>query len=92
MARTLNFTLTDQQALFIEEELAAGRAQNAGEVVRRGLELARRERELHEAKLTRLREEIGLALDEVERGETLDVTVDTVFDELMDERRQDSAR
>jgi hypothetical protein len=57
-----------------------------------GLELARRERELHEAKLARLREEIRLALDEVERGEILDVTVDAMFDELMDERRQSSAR
>ena len=92
MVRTLNFTLTDQQAIFIDQELAAGRAQNASEIVRHGLELARRERELHEAKLARLREEIGLALDQVERGETLDVTVDAVFGELMDERRQSLAR
>jgi antitoxin ParD1/3/4 len=92
MVRTLNFTLTDQQAIFIDEELAAGRAQNASEIVRHGLELVRRERELHEAKLARLRQEIRLALDEVERGETLDVTVDAVFDELMAERRQSSAR
>ena len=55
-------------------------------------ELVRRERELHAAKLARLREEVRLALDEVERGEILDVTVDAVFDELMDERRQFSAR
>jgi len=52
----------------------------------------RRERELHAAKLARLRQEVGLALDEVERGETLDLTVDMVFDELMDGRRQSSAQ
>ncbi|MDX6751212.1 type II toxin-antitoxin system ParD family antitoxin [Geminicoccaceae bacterium 1502E] len=88
MARTLNFTLTDQQAAFIEEELQAGRARNASEIVRRGLELARRERELHEARLARLREEVQLAVAEAERGELLDVTVDALFDEVMEERRQ----
>ncbi len=66
---TQNVVLTDQQAAFIETMVAAGKYQNASEVVREGLRLIEQRETDNAVKLNELREAIQLGLDSFERGE-----------------------
>lgn len=80
MPRTVNVYLSDPQASWVEAEIAAGRAQTASEVLRHAIELARRDRELHEARLDRLRRKIGAGLDELDAGLVSTRSVNEIFD------------
>jgi antitoxin ParD1/3/4 len=87
MGRTINVYLSERHSTFLADELASGRAQNATEVVRRGLELALRERELHEAKLMRLRQEVGAGLTELDKGEVHESSAEEVLAAARELRR-----
>lgn len=70
---TRNVNLTDVQNRFVGAAVAAGRYQNASEVVREGLRLLERREREDEARLARLRALIGEADAAVTRGETIAV-------------------
>lgn len=70
---TRNVNLTEHQDQFVGEVLAAGRYQNASEVVRDGLRLLERREREDAAKLARLRVAVEEAEGAVARGEYEDV-------------------
>lgn len=90
MPRTVNVHLSDPQASWVEAEIAAGRAQTASEVLRHAIELVRRDRELHEACLDRLRHEVDSGLDELDAGLVSTRSVSEIFDSSLTQRRPDT--
>lgn len=70
--RAFNVTLSNRHRAYIDRQLADGRSQNASEVVRKALELAIRDQEIHEAKLASLRQVLAAADAEIDRGEAQD--------------------
>ena len=80
---TRNINLTDHFDRFIEAGVAAGRYQNASEVVRAALRLLEQQEAEHAEKLKRLREAIQVGLDASARGEVIEVEdLDAFMDEL----------
>jgi antitoxin ParD1/3/4 len=71
---TRNVNLTPALDQFVEHQVRTGVFQNASEVVRAGLRLLEREAEEHQLKLARLRVEIRVGLDQLDRGEGIEVT------------------
>ena len=66
---TRNVVLTDKQALFVGELVAAGRYQNASEVLRDGLRLLEDQVERRKAELADIQTGVLNGLDQIERGE-----------------------
>jgi antitoxin ParD1/3/4 len=79
---TRNISLTQTLDQYIEERVRSGAFQNASEVVREGLRLLKKQEDEHQAKLERLRAAIQVGLDEIERGEYVDVEWDDLDDWL----------
>ena len=80
---TRNVNLTETLDRFVEETVASGDFQNASEVVRESLRLLKRQRDEDAAKLARLRAEIQIGIDEIERGEGEIIDdIDKWFDEF----------
>ena len=65
---TRNVVLTDHQAQFVEQLVAAGRYQNASEVLREGLRLVETREVESAARLLALREAVRVGLDDIEAG------------------------
>lgn len=65
---TRNVVLTDHQAQFVEQLVAAGRYQNASEVLREGLRLVETREAEAAARLHALREAVRVGLDDIEAG------------------------
>jgi len=65
---TRNVVVTDHQAAFIEHMVAAGRYQNASEVLREGLRMVEQREAENAAKLKALREAIQEGIDDMEAG------------------------
>ena len=65
---TRNVVLTDHQAQFVEQLVAAGRYKNASEVLREGLRLVEAREAESAARLHALREAVGVGLDDIEAG------------------------
>ncbi len=65
--------LTDEQDRFVGEALAAGRYQNASELVREGLRLLERREQEDDARLERLRSAVSEGDAALTRGEHEDV-------------------
>lgn len=65
----MNVSLTRQLQGFIEKRVRTGKYQTASEVVREGLRLLEDRDAERAMRLRRLREEIQVGLDQVERGE-----------------------
>lgn len=70
---TRNISLTEMLDRFVEDRVESGAYQNASEVVRAGLRLLQEQTDAHQAKLARLRAAIQVGLDEIERGEAVEV-------------------
>ena len=66
---TRNVVLTDQQEVFVGELVAAGRYQNASEVLRDGLRLLEDKIQRREAELAAIQAGVIAGYDQVERGE-----------------------
>jgi antitoxin ParD1/3/4 len=80
---TRNVSLTDALDQFVEDQVQSGSFQNASEVVRAGLRLLKRDAEEHERKLARLKAAVQEGLDELDRGEGIEVDdLGAYFDEL----------
>jgi antitoxin ParD1/3/4 len=65
---TMNVSLSEELAAFVEEEVASGEYGTASEVVRDGLRQMRRERAMRKEKLAILRREVRRGLDDVHAG------------------------
>ncbi len=65
---TRNVVLTDRQASFVEDMVAAGRYQNASEVLREGLRLVERQVSEDEMRLVALREAVQVGMADIEAG------------------------
>ena len=70
---TRNINLTDHLDRFIEAEVGSGRYGNASEVVRDGLRLIERRKQEDRAKLKWLRGAVKEGLDQIDRGEGLEL-------------------
>jgi antitoxin ParD1/3/4 len=70
---TRNISLTAEQDAFIEKIVKAGEYQNASEAVRDALRMLQQRRREDELKLKALRAHIKAALDDVERGDFVEV-------------------
>jgi len=65
---TRNVVVTDHQASFIEQMVAAGRYQNASEVLREGLRMVEQREAENAARLKALREAVQAGIDDIEAG------------------------
>jgi antitoxin ParD1/3/4 len=65
---TMNVSLSDEFAAFVEGEIASGEYSSASEVVRDGLRLLRREKAAHNEKILILRREVGVGVDQARSG------------------------
>jgi antitoxin ParD1/3/4 len=83
----MNVSLTDELEKFVTEEVERGRYRSQSEVVRAGLRLLWDRRRSLEARLERLRGQVGEGLEEALRGELVDGK--EVFDRIL---RRSSAR
>jgi antitoxin ParD1/3/4 len=79
---TMNVSLPQALAEFVEKEVASGNYSTASEVVRDGLRMLREERAIYEEKLAVLRREIQVGVDEVRAGQFSDRTVMEILAEI----------
>ena len=81
---TRNISLTRQLDDYVEERVASGAYQNASEVVRAGLRSLSRDEAEHALKLEQLKATIQIGVDELNRGEGIEVTdVSTWLEDLV---------
>ena len=71
---TRNVNLTDTLDHFIDDQVSGGAYQNASEVVRAGLRLLKTQAEEDAARLEALRGAVQVGLDELDRGEGVEVS------------------
>lgn len=71
---TRNISLTDHLDAFVEAEVRSGRFNNASEVVRDALRSREQDQRAYEAKLAALNAAVQVGLDELDRGEVVDVS------------------
>ena len=77
---TKNVVLTDHHRRFVDQLLESGRYQNASEVMRDGLRALEDRIKREEAELAEIQDRIGRSLDQLDRGEYAEGTVEDVFD------------
>lgn len=65
---TMNVSLSEELAAFVEEEVASGEYGTASELVRDGLRRLRRESAMRKEKLAILRREVRRGLEDVRAG------------------------
>jgi antitoxin ParD1/3/4 len=86
---TMNVSLPQALAEFVEQEVQSGAYSTASEVVRDGLRLLRYEKEAREEKLAILRREIQIARDQVDAGQ---FSEESVMDILAEVRAEDDRK
>ena len=79
---TRNVALTDHLDRFVEANIAAGRYQDASEVIREALRLLEQRQREDELRIDRLREAVQAGEEAFERGEYVELEVDEVGDFL----------
>ena len=79
---TMNVSLTDEFAAFVEREVASGEYASASEVVRDGLRLLRREKAAHHEKIQILRREVGIGVLQARAGRLSKRSVSQIAAEL----------
>jgi antitoxin ParD1/3/4 len=77
----MNVSLTPELERWVATKVEAGRYRSASEVVREGLRLLQEREEEHAARMTALRQDIRVGLDELDRGEGVDG--EEVMDRIM---------
>jgi antitoxin ParD1/3/4 len=77
----MNVSLTPELERWVATKVEAGRYRIASEVVREGLRLLQEREEEHAARMTALRQDIRVGLDELDRGEGVDG--EEVMDRIM---------
>jgi antitoxin ParD1/3/4 len=89
---TRNINLTDHLDTLIESSIASGHYKNASEVVRDGLRLLEQRQQEDKAKLKRLRAEVQVGLDALDRGNYVEVDEDGLRSLITDLGRQAGER
>ncbi len=84
---TMNVSLTDQLASFVESEVESGDYSSQSEVVREALRLLHREKAAEQEKLEILRRAVMVGLDDVRQGRFSTRTVDQIAEDV--EREND---
>jgi len=84
---TMNVSLSEEFAAFVEGEVASGAYASASEVVRDGLRLLRREKAAHDEKIAVLRREIAIGVEEVRAGRLSTRSIAEIAAEIAAERR-----
>jgi antitoxin ParD1/3/4 len=79
---TMNVSLTDEFAAFVEREVASGEYASASEVVRDGLRLLRREKAAYHEKIQILRREVGIGVLQARSGRLSKRSVSQIVAEL----------
>ena len=87
---TMNVSLPQALAEFVEREVASGNYSTASEVVRDGLRMLREERAVYEEKLALLRREIQNGLDDVQAGRFSDRSVMDILADIEAEEKAKS--
>jgi antitoxin ParD1/3/4 len=85
---TMNVSLPQGLAEFVEREVASGAYSTASEVVRDGLRILQRDRAAYEERMAILRQEIQLGLDDLDAGRISDRSVMEILEEVR--REQDA--
>ncbi|MFO0888247.1 MAG: type II toxin-antitoxin system ParD family antitoxin [Isosphaeraceae bacterium] len=80
----MNVSLTPELEQYVNGKVQSGMYQTASEVVREGLRLLKEREELHQQKLSDLREAIQVGIDQADRGEG--VPIDEAWAEGVKER------
>ena len=84
---TMNVSLPNELAAFVEGEIASGGYSTASEVVRDALRLLRREREQYEQKMAILRREIQIGLDDIDAGRISTRSVEDIARDVLARHR-----
>ena len=87
---TRNVVLTSQQEAFVGDLVAAGRYQNASEVLREGLRLLEDQTRRRQAELADIQSGVIAGFDQIERGEfakgTGEEAIERAFKSAVDKR------
>lgn len=90
---TLLVTVNEEQERFLSEQVRSGAFPDADAVVRAALDQSRRRSEQRAARAVALRQAARVALDEIERGEGVEVTdLDAYFAETWREAEAEVER
>ena len=81
---TKNVALPDQLAAFIDDLVETGRYKSASEVVRDGLRALQDRMAREAAELAEIQHRIGRSLDQLDRGEHAEGTLEEIFDRAFD--------
>jgi antitoxin ParD1/3/4 len=65
----MNVSLTPELEQYVDGKVRSGLYHSASEVIREGLRLLREKDEVHQRKLERLKKDIQIGIDQVERGQ-----------------------
>jgi antitoxin ParD1/3/4 len=82
MPTTMNISLPDNLASFIEREVATGGYASQSEVVRDALRLLHREKASEQEKLEMLRRAVTIGVDDWRLGRVDDRPIDAILDEI----------
>ena len=68
----MNVSLTPELEKFVQEKVKSGRYLSASEVVREALRLLQEEDQIRQLRLEKLRKEIMMGIEQLDRGEGVD--------------------
>jgi antitoxin ParD1/3/4 len=79
---TMNVSLPDALAEFVEGEVAAGEYTSQSEVVREALRLLHREKSVEREKAEMLRRAVSVGLEDFRKGRVDSRPIDAILDEI----------
>ena len=82
MPTTMNVSLPDNLAAFVEHEVITGRYASQSEVVRDALRLLHRENAMEREKIEMLRRAVEVGIEDVRQGRFATRTVDEISDDI----------
>jgi antitoxin ParD1/3/4 len=87
---TMNVSLTNELAKFVEAEVQEGEYASASEVVRDGLRILLRDKAIRAEKLAILRQAIEVGLEDVRAGRLYSGTISDIGREFDEEERREA--
>lgn len=85
----MNISITPELLKIVQDKVASGRYNNASEVIREAIRnMEVNEQLLYELKLERLKQKLAPSLEEIERGEFYEFSIDSLIDEPQVEMAQ----
>ena len=79
---TMNISLSDHLATFVEREVANGEYASQSEVVRDALRLLHREKAVEQERLEMLRRAVTVGIEDWRHGRVDDRPIDEILDEI----------